>query len=110
MLGFAHDFERPLVLLQEKRLPPKDLLLNDDLAGIEDLTTHAVREGTTVLLGIRQNTMARDLALVTRFNKIIGGWELATADEKRKITDLTSGCRHQAPNCIPEMFGTSSRG
>ena len=44
------------------------------------------------LLGIRQNAMARDLGIeVTRLNKIINGWVLATSDEKTKITAYVRG-------------------
>lgn len=87
-----YDFERPLVLLQEKLTAAQGSSPNDDLAGIEDELPRGLVKARLVLLGIRQNTMARDLGIeVTRFNKIIGGWELATADEKRKITDYLRG-------------------
>ena len=44
------------------------------------------------LLGIRQNAMARDLGIeVTRLNKIINGWVLATSDEKTKIMAYVRG-------------------
>jgi len=37
-------------------------------------------------LGIRQNRMAADIGMgVTRLNRILNGWLLATADEKRQI-------------------------
>ncbi len=87
-----YDFERPLVLLQEKLNDAQGSSPDDDLAGIEDELPRGLVKARLVLLGIRQNTMARDLGIeVTRFNKIIGGWELATADETRKITRYVRG-------------------
>jgi hypothetical protein len=39
-----------------------------------------------VLLGVRQNAMARDLGMeVIRLNKILNGWLQPTSDETQKI-------------------------
>lgn len=50
-----------------------------------------------VLLGIRQNAMARDLGIeVIRLNKILNGWLQPTPDETRKIRTYLSNRRNAA--------------
>ena len=82
--SWYYDFERPLVLLEEKIRDAQGSSPNNDLAGIGDELPRGLVKARLVLLGIRQDTMARDLGIeVRRLNRIIGGW----AEETRKISD-----------------------
>jgi hypothetical protein len=90
--SYYYDFERPLVLLKEKIYEAQGYSSDNDLEEIGYELPRGLVKGRLVLVGIRQNTMARDLGIeVTRLNKIIGGWELATAKETMEITDYIRG-------------------